>query len=115
LVPPAYRLFSFCKTNPVNKTRLLQDGRMGFGVALAAAITAHPAEGDDKLSLNIDPTAVPRGFAQHVAVDALLAVDTKRAFGADERMRAVNWVNRLPDPKHSLGPKITKLKRLRTS
>jgi Predicted nucleotide-binding protein containing TIR-like domain len=108
-------MMSFCKSNPVNKTRLLQDGRTGFRVALAAAISAHPAEGDDKLILDIDPKTVPRGFAQNVTVDALLAIDAKRAFTDDERTRAIDWVDHLRDGGSSLdSKKIARLKRPRS-
>jgi len=108
-------MLSFCEEHPVNKTRLLQDGRISFRVALAAAIRAHPADRDLELILNIDPkTAVPIGFAQHVTVDAFLALDRRRAFDADDRRRVVDWAEQLPDRDPGLNSKIANPKRPRT-
>jgi hypothetical protein len=103
-------MLSFCQKNPVNKQRLLQENTIGFQVAMAAAISAKPADGDETFILAIDSKALPKGFAQHVMLDAILVLKKNGKLRDGELDNLIKWVEQMSNPESSLDPKIAKLK-----
>jgi hypothetical protein len=103
-------MLSFCQKNPVNKRRLLQESTVGFHVAMAAAISTKPADDDETFVLAIDSQTLPKGFAQHVMVDAILVLKKNGKLGNGKLGSLITWVDHMRDREPSLDPKIAQLK-----
>jgi hypothetical protein len=85
----------FFQNTPVNKHRLLAQNRVGFNVALAAAIQARPSEGDADLILEIDPLKVTRGVAQRTLFSTIEKLERKKRIPGDKTVRFADWLGRL--------------------
>ena len=87
---------AFCKSNPINKTRLLHEHKTGHYIALLSAIRQHPEAGDDKLILQLQPSNLPSGFAYSTLLDAVEALKAQGCCNTAHQLSA--WLKSLPNP-----------------
>jgi hypothetical protein len=87
----------FCQSNQVNKRRLLAENRPGFNVALAAAIQARSANSDADLVVQIDPSKVTRGVAQHTLILTIEKLQKEGKIPNAKKQLFVDWLSRLRD------------------
>ena len=103
-------MLSFCRSNPTNKRTLLRWRRAGFYVALAAAIQSKPTKDDDELILAIDAKTLPKGFAQHAMLTAILKLDQNGHIARGRRNSVVAWAEQMTDLDAPVKTQIAKLK-----
>jgi hypothetical protein len=90
-------MVSFSRGKPAYKRVLLKAHRLGFYVALAAAITARPEPYDWDLILEAFPQKIPPVHAQHKILDAMFALKDRGFLNVDQQNNLENWARRMPD------------------
>jgi hypothetical protein len=103
-------MVSFCRDHPINKGALTEEQSPSFAVALAAAVTASPANGDAKALLRIPSDSVARGVVQSAMFEAVLALDRNGKISVDERSNLIQWAESFCDSHSSLVKAIADFK-----
>jgi hypothetical protein len=101
-------ILQFFKGRRINKRLLAQNNRVGFYVAVAAAIVANPEAGDTDILLQLDRISITRGITQRVFVDAMNALKDAKKITATQKKELEAWAGRFLTPDSSLRPEIDK-------
>jgi hypothetical protein len=88
-------MVSFCKKNPPSKRRLFAQNRIGFNLALCAAIEAHPSSSDADLLTEVEPERFRRGFAQGTVVKTIDLLEKQKKITPSRALKLATWLNKL--------------------
>lgn len=86
----------FCGRHDINKARLLREPRLGFYVALAAAIRENPKAGDADILQQIVPAQVRLPNACYKMLYAVSALARLGELSKTAHTELLDWADRLP-------------------
>lgn len=87
---------SYVKNHAMNKHRLLAQRRIGYYIALFAAIRFHPAPRDWELILNLSTDKIPQGFAYYKLIEAIESLRTTTNANQAQLKQLHDCVDSLP-------------------
>lgn len=105
----ASQVDQFCKTNRLNKHRLLARHRPGYYLALLHSIKNQPEKGDCRLILQMQLKHLPKGFAYHQTLDAIEPLIASGCCEPSQVIELKEWLNKLPDASPVITDRIARL------
>lgn len=83
----------------MNKLELLQQHRLGAYIAVASAIKENLQKSDPQLLTKMRCHLISKGTAQHVVLDAAVALKTNKMATPEDLDDLRRWLGRLPEPE----------------
>jgi hypothetical protein len=99
---------TYCRSQAVNKHRLLREQRPGYCYVLLTAIMLRPEEGDADLLVQIDRKALPPVFVLHRVADVIDVLKKAKLFDARQAVALRRWGGALPGITAALNDRINK-------
>jgi hypothetical protein len=100
---------AFCKSNPLNKHRLLAQNHPGYNVALLSAIRYRPEPRDWQLIKQINLANLPPGFAYYKLMDAVEALKASHNITTQQLQELQIWLKALPNQDLDIASRVKAL------